>query len=187
MYKIVFSSLLSIVKFIMIRNDRFDYPEKGKISINGRMGSYQFKIFLVCEIRRVRYDIPIWFLKYSYASRRRVMYAKNGMICASQPLAAQAGLAILRRRQRGGLLTGRRRGFYKNCSRDWRSSRCSTWPSIRKYPASSMRWSSWFREERDTWRVLAQIVWDLGRRIYSFWDRLFMLRSQNEILCWIVW
>lgn len=25
------------------------------------------------------------------------MYAKNGMICASQPLAAQAGLAILRR------------------------------------------------------------------------------------------
>ena len=40
--------------------------------------------------------LPFDPLKYSYASRRRVMYAKNGMVCTSQPLAAQAGLAILR-------------------------------------------------------------------------------------------
>lgn len=37
--------------------------------------------------------------KYNYPSRRRVVYAKRGMVCTSQPLAAQAGLAIL---QQGG-------------------------------------------------------------------------------------
>ena len=37
--------------------------------------------------------------KYDYPSRRRVVYAKRGMVCTSQPLAAQAGLAIL---QQGG-------------------------------------------------------------------------------------
>lgn len=36
---------------------------------------------------------------YPYGSRRRVVYAKRGMVCTSQPLAAQAGLQIL---QRGG-------------------------------------------------------------------------------------
>ena len=37
--------------------------------------------------------------KYDYPSRRRVVYAKRGMVCTSQPLAAQAGLTIL---QQGG-------------------------------------------------------------------------------------
>lgn len=37
--------------------------------------------------------------EYPYGSRRRVVYAKRGMICTSQPLAAQAGLQIL---QQGG-------------------------------------------------------------------------------------
>lgn len=37
--------------------------------------------------------------KYPYASRRRVVYGKRGMVCTSQPLAAQAGLTIL---QQGG-------------------------------------------------------------------------------------
>ena len=34
---------------------------------------------------------------YHYASRRNTVYAKNGMVCTSQPLAAQAGLDILRK------------------------------------------------------------------------------------------
>lgn len=33
--------------------------------------------------------------KYEYGSRRRVIYAKNGMVCTGQPLAAQAGLRML--------------------------------------------------------------------------------------------
>lgn len=33
---------------------------------------------------------------YAYPSKRKVQFAKNGMVCASQPLAAQAGLDILR-------------------------------------------------------------------------------------------
>ena len=37
--------------------------------------------------------------KYKYASRRRVVHAKRGMVCTSQPLASQAGLTIL---QQGG-------------------------------------------------------------------------------------
>lgn len=37
--------------------------------------------------------------EYRYASRRRVVHAKRGMVCTSQPLAAQAGLTIL---QQGG-------------------------------------------------------------------------------------
>ena len=37
--------------------------------------------------------------QYGYASRRRVVYGKRGMVCTSQPLAAQAGLSIL---QAGG-------------------------------------------------------------------------------------
>lgn len=37
--------------------------------------------------------------KYPYGSRRRVVYGRRGMVCTSQPLAAQAGLAIL---QQGG-------------------------------------------------------------------------------------
>lgn len=36
-------------------------------------------------------------LSYPYSSRRSVVYAKNGMVATSQPLAAQAGLAILRK------------------------------------------------------------------------------------------
>ena len=35
-------------------------------------------------------------LKYDYPSSRRVMYARGGMVCTTQPLAAQAGLSILR-------------------------------------------------------------------------------------------
>lgn len=34
---------------------------------------------------------------YPYPSRRMVVYAKKGMVAASQPLAAQAGLEILKR------------------------------------------------------------------------------------------
>lgn len=34
---------------------------------------------------------------YKTGSRRRVVLAKNGMVCSSQPLAAQAGLDVLRR------------------------------------------------------------------------------------------
>lgn len=37
--------------------------------------------------------------EYRYASRRRVVHAKRGMVCTSQPLASQAGLTIL---QQGG-------------------------------------------------------------------------------------
>lgn len=37
--------------------------------------------------------------EYKYASRRRVVHAKRGMVCTSQPLASQAGLTIL---QQGG-------------------------------------------------------------------------------------
>lgn len=33
---------------------------------------------------------------YPYASRRRVVYGRRGMVCTSQPLAAQAGLAMLK-------------------------------------------------------------------------------------------
>ncbi len=36
---------------------------------------------------------------YPYGSRRRVVFAKRGMVCTSQPLAAQAGLSML---QQGG-------------------------------------------------------------------------------------
>ncbi|MFP4052090.1 MAG: gamma-glutamyltransferase family protein [Thermoplasmata archaeon] len=36
-------------------------------------------------------------LEYPYPSRRTVSYAKNGMVCTSQPLAAQAGLEILKK------------------------------------------------------------------------------------------
>ena len=38
-------------------------------------------------------------LHYPYASRRNVVYAQRGMVATSQPLAAQAGLAVL---QAGG-------------------------------------------------------------------------------------
>ncbi|HIT86533.1 MAG TPA: gamma-glutamyltransferase, partial [Candidatus Coprocola pullicola] len=34
--------------------------------------------------------------KYGYTSRRKVVYGKKGMVCTSQPLAAQAGLDILK-------------------------------------------------------------------------------------------
>ena len=37
--------------------------------------------------------------QYPYASRRRVVYGRRGMVCTSQPLASQAGLQIL---QQGG-------------------------------------------------------------------------------------
>lgn len=36
-------------------------------------------------------------LKYSYPSRRRVVFGKRGMVCTTQPLAAQAGLDILKK------------------------------------------------------------------------------------------
>ena len=36
---------------------------------------------------------------YPYTSRRRVIYGRRGMVCTSQPLSAQAGLAML---QQGG-------------------------------------------------------------------------------------
>jgi gamma-glutamyltranspeptidase/glutathione hydrolase len=35
-------------------------------------------------------------LFYPYGSRREVVYARHGMVCTSQSLAAQAGLYILR-------------------------------------------------------------------------------------------
>lgn len=35
--------------------------------------------------------------KYSYSSTRRVVYGKKGMVCTSQPLAAQAGLDIMKK------------------------------------------------------------------------------------------
>lgn len=44
---------------------------------------------------------PFDTLKYRTRSQRRLVFAKNGMVCSSQPLAAQAGLDILRR---GGLM-----------------------------------------------------------------------------------
>ena len=34
---------------------------------------------------------------YPYPSRRNVMYAKNGMVATGSPLAAQAGLEILKK------------------------------------------------------------------------------------------
>ena len=33
-------------------------------------------------------------MEYRYPSRREAIFAKNGMVCTSQPLAAQAGLDI---------------------------------------------------------------------------------------------
>ncbi len=36
-------------------------------------------------------------LEYNYASKRNVVYGKKGMVCTSQPLAAQAGLDILKK------------------------------------------------------------------------------------------
>lgn len=36
-------------------------------------------------------------LNYRYPSRRSVIYGRKGMVCTSQPLAAQAGLDILKR------------------------------------------------------------------------------------------
>ncbi len=36
-------------------------------------------------------------LKYSCPSRRRVVFGKRGMVCTTQPLAAQAGLDILKK------------------------------------------------------------------------------------------
>ena len=35
-------------------------------------------------------------LLYRYASRRNVVYGRKGMVCTGQPLAAQAGLDILK-------------------------------------------------------------------------------------------
>ncbi len=35
--------------------------------------------------------------KYTYPSQRRVIYGRNGMVCTSQPLAAQAGVDILKK------------------------------------------------------------------------------------------
>ena len=35
--------------------------------------------------------------RYDYPSRRRVIYGRHGMVCSSQPLAAQAGLDILKK------------------------------------------------------------------------------------------
>ena len=40
---------------------------------------------------------PFDTTSYRAASRRRVVMAGRGMVCASQPLAAQAGLDVLRR------------------------------------------------------------------------------------------
>ena len=34
--------------------------------------------------------------KYTYSSRRNVVYAKNGMACTSVPLGAQVGLEVLK-------------------------------------------------------------------------------------------
>lgn len=36
-------------------------------------------------------------MEYPYASRRMTTYARNGMVATSQPLAAQAGLDILKK------------------------------------------------------------------------------------------
>lgn len=36
-------------------------------------------------------------LRYQYPSRRRVVYGRKGMVCTSQPLAAQAGLDIIKK------------------------------------------------------------------------------------------
>ena len=46
-----------------------------------------------------KYAFPITFdpLTYHYTSRRNVVYAANGMVCTGNPLAAQAGLDVLRR------------------------------------------------------------------------------------------
>lgn len=42
-------------------------------------------------------DLNFDALEYPYSSRRSVLYGRRGMVCASQPLAAQAGLDILKR------------------------------------------------------------------------------------------
>ena len=36
-------------------------------------------------------------LQYKYPSRRSVMYGTKGMVCSSQPLAAQAGLDMIKK------------------------------------------------------------------------------------------
>lgn len=42
-------------------------------------------------------DFTFDSLKYSYPSRRRVIYGKKGMVCTTQPLAAQAGLDVMKK------------------------------------------------------------------------------------------
>lgn len=40
-------------------------------------------------------------LKNDYPSRRSVIYGRKGMVCTSQPLAAQAGLVIIKQGRKG--------------------------------------------------------------------------------------
>ena len=47
--------------------------------------------------REVFFNMNFDALHHPYASRRNTVYARNGMVATSQPLAAQAGLEILRR------------------------------------------------------------------------------------------
>ena len=51
------------------------------------------------EVYIVKGELEMKFdaLKYNYPSQRSVVYAQNGMVATSQPLAAQAGLDILKK------------------------------------------------------------------------------------------
>ena len=65
-------------------------------------------------------------LKNDYPSRRSVIYGRKGMVCTSQPLAAQAGLDIIKQ---GGnaidaAIAGRKGSFTASMpveERPWRS------------------------------------------------------------------
>ncbi len=51
---------------------------------------------------------------YPYPSRRNMTYGSRGMVCASHPLAAQAGLDVMKKGgQRGGRRSGHRRCPYR--------------------------------------------------------------------------
>ena len=42
-------------------------------------------------------DLTFDSLRYRYPSQRHLVYGRRGMVCASQPLAAQAGLDMIKK------------------------------------------------------------------------------------------
>ena len=51
-------------------------------------------------------------LQYRYPSRRRLVYGRRGMVCASQPLAAQAGLDMIKKGMDANEAIAKAKGTY---------------------------------------------------------------------------